>query len=94
MWTTTAIHGGWAHLPPGESYNVARPAAAYRALGMVGGTAAGAVALAGRPSAWDVLEVDAAGYLGSAIALGATALHDYASFAGRAASGSAPSSPI
>lgn len=81
LWTTTAIHGGWRHLNRTNRVDERRRAinlgAAYRAVGVGAGTALGALALRNDPTVSDVMEVDTAGYLGSAMALGATGLLFY-----------------
>ncbi|MEQ1507278.1 MAG: HEAT repeat domain-containing protein, partial [Myxococcota bacterium] len=47
LWTTTAIHGGWQTIRNDAA--VAGPAAAYRALGVLGGAAVGAIAMRSEP---------------------------------------------
>jgi hypothetical protein len=76
LWTTTAAHGGARWLGP-ERAEVARPAAVWRGVGVAAGAGLGGWALSRSPQTWDVLEVDTAGYLGSAVALGATGLLTY-----------------
>ncbi|MEQ1570065.1 MAG: hypothetical protein ABMA64_30810, partial [Myxococcota bacterium] len=80
LWTTTAAHGAWKWMPYDDDTRArtVEPAAAYRALGVTAGALVGGYILTtGRPEAWDVLEVDTAGYLGSAIALGTAGLAGY-----------------
>ncbi|MCA9490568.1 MAG: HEAT repeat domain-containing protein [Myxococcales bacterium] len=76
-WTTTAVHGAWRYLDWPDRDDVVQPAAAWRALGVVGGGAIGLFSVSRNPTAWDVLEVDTATYLGSGIALGAVGLLTY-----------------
>jgi len=75
-WTTSAVHGPWALLDRGTTrHQTATDAgAAYRLVGVVGGAGVGALWMRSDPDAWDVLEVDLAGYLGSAVALAGTSL--------------------
>ncbi|MFT5459400.1 MAG: hypothetical protein ACI9K2_005911 [Myxococcota bacterium] len=77
LWTTSAVHGPWRWIGTDdtERQQQARDfGAAYRAVGVVGGAAVGGVWAAQEPDPWDVLEVDLAGYLGSAIVLAGTGL--------------------
>ncbi len=74
LWTTTAVHGAWRTMSFEERDDVVAPAAGWRALGVLGGGAVGLYAVSRNPTAWNVLEVDTAGYLGSGIALGAAGL--------------------
>lgn len=76
-WTTTAVHGAWRYLDWPNKDDVVEPAAAWRALGVIGGGAIGLFSVSRNPTAWDVLEVDTATYLGSGIALGAVGLLTY-----------------
>ncbi|MEZ4239797.1 MAG: hypothetical protein R3F59_27290 [Myxococcota bacterium] len=75
LWATTTVHGGarWRDDPS----EIARPGAVWRGVGVAVGAGLGGWALSRQPRTWDVLEVDTAGYLGSAVALGAVGLAAY-----------------
>lgn len=73
-WMTTAAHGAWRFV---DGPRVARSAATWRGVSTLAGAGLGAVAMGMDPSPWDVLEIDTAGYLGSAVTRGVTELVGY-----------------
>lgn len=75
-WTTSVVHGPWTYLERGTPrWQTAQDAgAAYRLAGVGLGAGVGALWMRSDPAPWDVLEVDLAGYLGSAVVMAATEL--------------------
>lgn len=73
-WTTSTVHGPWTRIKGKRRQQAVDYGAAYRLTGVVAGAGVGAYWLSREPSHWDVLEVDLAGYLGSAVVLAATGL--------------------
>ena len=73
-WTTSVVHGPWTYLERGTPrWQTAQDAgAAYRLAGVGLGAGVGALWMRSDPAPWDVLEVDLAGYLGSAEVMAAT----------------------
>lgn len=76
-WTTGATLGSLKYVGWEERERIQDVGRAYGALGVLGGMGLGAYAVARDPTPADVLEIDLAGYLGSAIVLGATDLVGY-----------------
>ena len=73
-WTTSAVHGPWSAIEGSRRRAAVDAGAAHRLVGITAGAVAGAYWMKGDPDAWDVLEVDLAGYLGSAVFLAGTSL--------------------
>jgi hypothetical protein len=73
-WASDAAVGPRSYLRRDERERATTLTSGLSALGMLGGVGMGAYALAREPTPWDVLEIDTAGYLGSAIGLGTVAL--------------------
>ncbi len=73
-WTTSAIHGPWVAIDGERRRTAVDAGAAYRLVGVTAGALAGAAWMRKDPDAWDVVEVDLAGYLGSAVFLAGTGL--------------------
>ncbi len=74
-WTTSTAHGPWTLLDNRRQRETAADyGAAYRLVGVAGGATLGALWMSQEPETWDVLEVDLAGYLGSAVVLAGTGL--------------------
>jgi len=73
-WTTSAVHGPWVWIDDRSRGDAVDFGAAYRLVGVTGGAALGAWWMSKDPVGWDVLEVDLAGYLGSAVVLAGAGL--------------------
>lgn len=76
-WTTTAVRGPIDYLQFEDQDRGRAVGGGFRSLGVLAGVGVGAWAVGRKPTPADVLEIDVAGYLGSAVALGTTGLLAY-----------------